>query len=112
MYFALVPYLKDFNELTFQENSIEDEETLDQSVTVLPVVYLSQEFCDATRSTYAMKMHIKMQQIQWVKMFPFMWISLETLMRQCPLAGVQVVHSKTFKLMIMIQLVIMLILVH
>ena len=60
MYFALVPYLKDFNELTFQENSIEDEETLDQSVTVLPVVYLSQEFCDATRSTYAMKMHIKM----------------------------------------------------
>ena len=42
MYFALVPYLKEFNDLTYQSSdSIEDAATTDQVATTLPVVYYS-----------------------------------------------------------------------
>ena len=61
MYFALVPYLSEFSQLGYQSSdSIEDETTTDQSATTLPVVYFAQESGDAIRSTYTMKMHIKM----------------------------------------------------
>ena len=44
MYFALVPYLSSFNELTYQNSdSIEDVATTDQSATTLPVVLFAQE---------------------------------------------------------------------
>eukprot|EP00828_Plagiopyla_frontata_P031829 TRINITY_DN4162_c0_g1_i1.p2 TRINITY_DN4162_c0_g1~~TRINITY_DN4162_c0_g1_i1.p2 ORF type:complete len:217 (-),score=18.20 TRINITY_DN4162_c0_g1_i1:175-825(-) len=61
MYFALVPYQSTFNSLSYQDSeSIEDEATANQPATTLPVVYFSQEPTTTIRSTYTMKMHIKM----------------------------------------------------